>query len=368
MKTLRARLRNGAGPERTDSGRAAGQLTARERVGLLLDGSEPSFELGLYLSGEPANDWAPATGVVTSVGRVSGREVVVAASEADGAAGGWRPETVQKVLRAQEVAMRCSIPIVYLLDSEATDPPVQGRVFPGQYGAGRLLYYAAVMRRHLGTPQVAAVLGPCTGSAAYLPALSDVILMVEGTSFMALGGPALVRQATGGEVSAEQLGGAEAHTSVSGVAHYKVQSDRECIERIRQLIGELPVRGEAPPARVPTPPVRLPHELYDLLPDDPRQPYDMRVALECLLDGDPLEEFQPDHAGEMICGTGYLQGVHVGVIANASGLVASSEDGPPRFGGLLYAESARQRFARSKCPSPRMRRQTASWLLALRGF
>ncbi len=342
VKALRERVREGGGRELIEERHETGKLTARERVGLLLDPSEPRFELGLHLSTDGPGEQVSAAGVVTCVGRVAGREMVTVASDATAGSGGWRPETIQKILRAQEVAMRCRIPIVYLLDAEGADPPVQGRVFPGQYGAGRVLYYAAVMRRHLDTTQIAAVMGPCTGSAAYLPALSDLILMVEGRSFMGLGGPDLVRRATGGEVSAERLGGAEVHTASSGVAHYRVESDAACIERVRQLIGELPDRGETSRLRVPTPPLRLPYELYDLIPDDPREPYDMRAALECVLDGDALEEFQPEHAREMICGTAYIEGIHVGVIANARGLVPSQDDRPPRFGGLLYAESARK--------------------------
>jgi acetyl-CoA carboxylase carboxyltransferase component len=219
--------------------------------------------------------------------------------------------------------------------------PYQGGVFPGQYGAARIFFYNSVMRRYLRIPQFAAVMGPCIAGGAYLPALSDVILMVEGTSFMGLGGPNLVKGATGQVVEAEDLGGARVHTEVSAVAHYMLPDDRSCLERLRQLVAELP----APPqlaARPPTTPKRIAHELYDLLPDDHRQPYDVRAVLECFLDGDELDEFQPGHAPEMICGTGFVSGIAVGVIANARGMFKSPRGGPPHFGGIVYAESARK--------------------------
>jgi 3-methylcrotonyl-CoA carboxylase beta subunit len=219
--------------------------------------------------------------------------------------------------------------------------PYQGGVFPGQYGAARIFYYNSVMRRYLRIPQFAAVMGPCIAGGAYLPALSDVIVMVEGTSFMGLGGPNLVKGATGQSVDADELGGARVHTEVSAVAHYMVENDEACIARLRQLVDELP---ETPLSRerLPTPPKRLAYELYDLMPGDHRAPYDVRAVLECFLDGDELDEFQRGHAPEMICGTGFLDGVAVGVIANARGMFKLEAGKPPRFGGIVYTESARK--------------------------
>jgi acetyl-CoA carboxylase carboxyltransferase component len=183
-------------------------------------------------------------------------------------------------------------------------------------------------------------MGPCIAGGAYLPALSDVILMVEGTSFMGLGGPNLVKGATGQTVDAEELGGAWAHTAISGVAHYRLKDDRECVSRIRELVAELPratvsnVIGEA---RLPA---RDADRIYDLLPNDHRQPFAMRELLETLLDEGHLDEFQADHAPEMICGTARLDGVAVGVIANARGMIKDPHGGPPKFGGIIYTDSA----------------------------
>lgn len=340
LRKLRDTLYDGGGAKRIQLQHDQGKLTARERVHLLLDDGEPWVELGLLVAHDLYDGQAPGAGVVTGVGRVAGREVVVVANDATVKAGSWWPETITKMLRAQEVAMRCRVPIVYLVDSAGVNLPYQGGVFPGQYGAGRIFYYNSIMRRYLRIPQIAAVMGPCIAGGAYLPALSDVILMVEGTSFMGLGRPNLVKGATGQTVGSEELGGARVHTEVSAVAHYMLADDPACIVKIRQLVAELPVE-DRPENRTPTPPKRLAYELYDLLPDDHRQPYDMKEVLECILDGDALDEFQPGHAPEMICGTGFMDGHPVGVIANARGMF-KSDAGPPRLGGIVYTESARK--------------------------
>ncbi len=341
LRELRDQLYDGGGSKRIERQHAQGKLTARERVDLLLDDGAAWVEIGLLVAYDLYEGQAPSAGVVTGVGRVSGREVVVVANDATVKAGSWWPETIKKILRAQEVAMRCRIPIVYLVDSAGVNLPYQGGVFPGQYGAARIFYYNSVMRRYLNVPQLAAVMGPCIAGGAYLPALSDVILMVEGTSFMGLGGPNLVKGATGQSVGSEELGGAQMHTEVSAVAHYMVENDQACIARLRRLVEELP-RGEAPEARTATPPRRLAYELYDLMPDDHRQPYDTRAVLECILDGEQLDEFQPGHAQEMICGTGFLDGHLLGVIANARGMFKKPGGGAPRLGGIVYTESARK--------------------------
>ncbi|MDP2955974.1 MAG: carboxyl transferase domain-containing protein, partial [Longimicrobiales bacterium] len=339
LQELRARLRLGGGPDRIERQHAQGKLTARERVELLLDEGAPWVEVGLLVAHDRYEGLAPGAGVVTVVGRIEGREAVVVANDATVKAGSWWPETITKMLRAQEIAMRCRIPIVYLVDSAGVNLPYQGGVFPGQYGAARLFYYNSIMRRYLRIPQLAAVMGPCIAGGAYLPALSDVILMVEGTSFMGLGGPNLVKGATGQSVGSEELGGARVHTETSGVAHYLMADDRACLARLRRLVGELP-REHHLEERTPTPPRRSAYELYDLLPDDHRQPYDTHAVLECVLDGEGLDEFQPGHAREMICGTGFLDGIPVGVIANARGMIKSAAGGVPRFGGIVYTESA----------------------------
>ena len=341
LAVLEARLREGGGAQKIERQHANGKLTARERLDLLFDRDSYFQEVGLLVAYDRYDGAAPAAGVVTGLGRVSGRETVVVANDATVKAGSWWPETIPKILRAQEIAMRCHVPIVYLVDSSGINLPYQGGVFPGQYGAARIFYYNSLMRRYMKVPQIAAVMGPCIAGGAYLPALSDVIFMVKGTSFMGLGGPNLVKGATGQTVDAETLGGADAHTKISGVAHYEPESDEECIERIREYIADLPPARGIPIQRAePRPPVRPPEEVYDLLPDDHRGGYDMRAVLECMVDEGEFLEFQPEHASEMICVDARIDGIPVGIVANDRGIFADARGGPPRFGGIIYTQSS----------------------------
>ncbi|MXV96725.1 MAG: acyl-CoA carboxylase subunit beta [Gemmatimonadetes bacterium] len=337
---LRGRLRLGGGTARIRRQRDRGKLTARDRLHLLLDPDTIWAEVGLLVAHDRYDGKAPGAGVVTGVGVVKGREVVVVANDATVKAGSWWPETITKILRAQEIAMRCRIPIIYLVDSAGVNLPYQGGVFPGQYGAARIFYYNSIMRRYLRIPQLAAVMGPCIAGGAYLPALSDVILMVEGTSFMGLGGPNLVKGATGQSVDREALGGAAVHTGVSGVAHYLAADDEDCIVRLRALVADLPRDPGGGTGEQFDPPTRPAADLYRTIPDDHRRPYDMGAVLETFMDGGGLTEFQPDHSAELICATGSVSGIGVGVIANRRSVVKDSRAGPPRFGGIIYAESA----------------------------
>lgn len=340
LRELSARIRLGGGEARIRKQHEQGKLTARERVALLLDPRSYFQEIGLLVAHDRYDGQAPAAGVVTGIGTIEGREAVVVANDATVKAGAWWPETITKILRAQEIAMRSRVPIVYLVDSAGVNLPYQDGVFPGQYGAARIFYYNSIMRRRLKVPQIAAVMGPCIAGGAYLPALSDVILMVEGTSFMGLGGPNLVRGATGQSTDSETLGGAFTHTAISGVAHYSVADDRACLSRIRTLIAELPPRGGASPAGQAAPAARPKADLYRILPEDHRQPYEVTELLACLLDGGDIDEFQADYAPEMLCGTARLCGIQVGVIANRRGMIRDPRGGAPKFGGIVYAESA----------------------------
>ena len=337
---LETRLRSGGGPDKIDRQHQQGKLTARERIDLLLDKESYSQEIGLLVAYDQYDGGAPAAGVVTVVGRVEGREVVVVANDATVKAGSWWPETIKKILRAQEIAMRSRVPIIYLVDSAGVNLPYQGGVFPGQYGASRIFYYNSIMRRYLKVPQISAVMGPCIAGGAYLPALSDIIIMVEGTSFMGLGGANLVKGATGQTIDNETLGGARTHNEVSGVAHYRVPDDQTCIEKIREFVSELPKTAPATSVEAAAEPLRPAGELYEIIPEDHRQPYDVRKLLECLLDNGHLDEFQADYAKEMITGHARIGGIQVGVIANHRGMVRMPGGKPPRFGGIIYTESA----------------------------
>lgn len=339
-RELAARLRAGGGPDKVQRQHDQGKLTARERVERLRDPRTPWLELGLLVAWDRYEGQAPAAGVVTGIGVVAGRDVVIVANDATVKAGSWWPETITKMLRAQEVAMRQRIPIIYLVDSAGVNLPYQGGVFPGQYGAARIFYYNSIMRRYLRVPQISAVMGPCVAGGAYLPALSDVIIMVEGTSFMGLGAPNLVKGATGQTVDADQLGGAVTHTTVSAVAHYRAKNDDDCLARIREYVRKLPAPLAAAPARAPKAPGRTPTALYDLLPHDHRMAYDMRDVLACLTDDGALDEFQPEIAREMLCGHAAIDGRVVAIIANQRGLIRGREAERPRAGGIVYTESA----------------------------
>src|SRR6476620_12772488 len=273
---LERQLKLGGGREKIDKIHKQGKLTARERIDLLLDPNSFSQEIGLFVAYNEYDGLAPAAAVVTTIGKINGRECVVVANDATIKAGAWYPETIKKILRAQEIAMRNRIPIVYLVDSAGVNLPYQGGVFPGQYGAARIFYYNSLMRRYLRVPQISAVMGSCIAGGAYLPALSDVIFMVEGTSFMGLGGPNLVKGATGQTIDAAKLGGAATHTELSAVAHYRAANDAECLTRIREYIGRLP-RHEGVHHRLASEhaPERPLTDLYDLLPHDHRLSYDM---------------------------------------------------------------------------------------------
>lgn len=340
-RTLEHKLKLGGGPEKIEKIHKQGKLTARERIEKLLDRDSFSQEIGLLVAYDEYNGQAPAAAVVTVLGTIRGRECVIVANDATIKAGAWYPETIKKILRAQEIAMRNRVPIVYLVDSAGVNLPYQGGVFPGQYGAARIFYYNSIMRRYLKVPQIAAVMGMCVAGGAYLPALSDVILMVEGTSFMGLGGANLVKGATGQTIDNETLGGAMTHNAISGVAHYRTKDEEECLEKIRTLISELPPQAvpvvSIEPAVDPASP---PSELEDIFPEDHRAPYDMHAVLGTMLDGGRIEEFQTDFAKEMICGTARIGGILVGVIANSRGMSKGKPGTPPRFGGIVYTESA----------------------------
>ncbi len=344
-RELEAKLREGGGADKVAKQHKQGKLTARERVSQLTDADSHFMEVGLFVAYDRYEGQAPGAGVITGIAMIGGRECVVVANDATVKAGSWWPETITKILRAQEIAMRCRIPIIYLVDSAGVNLPYQGGVFPGQYGAARIFYYNSLMRRYLRIPQIAAVMGQCVAGGAYLPALSDVILMVKGTSFMGLAGPNLVKGATGETIDAETLGGAVTHTEVSGVAHYAVENDAECIRKIRELVSRLP-NSNAVARQMPlessraTPVATDPSALYDMLPTDHRMSYDMHAILKCIVDADSLDEFQVHLAKEMICADARIEGIAVGIIANQRGLIKGREGEKPRFGGIIYAESA----------------------------
>src|SRR5258706_73901 len=337
LQDLEEKIRAGGGAKKIAKQHKDGKLTARERVAKLIDAGTLFLEIGLLIAYDKYEGQAPAAGVITGLGRIEGRPSVIVANDATVKAGAWWPETITKILRAQEIAMRNRLPIVYLVDSAGVNLPFQDGILPGQYGAARIFYYNSLMRRKLHVPQIAAVMGPCIAGGAYLPALSDVIIMVEKTSFMGLGGPNLVKGAVGQVVNAEQLGGASLHTKISGVAHYAAKDEHACLDLIREKMRELP----EPAAKLKgIPPAKSAEGLYDLLPADHRLPYNMEDIIARIVDADGYLEFQPEHAPEMLCAHARLHGRPIGLLANRRGFLKTTEG--PRIGGIVYTESARK--------------------------
>ncbi len=338
LQRLEDGIRAGGGPAKAEKQHRDGKLTARERIGRLADAGSLFLEVGLLIAHDRYDGQAPSAGVVTGIARVEGRPAVVVANDATVKAGAWWPETITKILRAQEIAMRNRIPIVYLVDSAGVNLPLQDGIFPGQYGAGRIFYYNSLMRRRLRVPQIAAVMGPCIAGGAYLPALSDVIIMVKGTSFMGLGGPNLVKGAIGQSIDSESLGGESLHTRTSGVAHYSADNDEDCLALIRRCFRQFPSAPlKSSPGAAPS---KAAEGLYDVLPDDHRSAYDVQEIIDRIFDGDDLLEFQPDYAPELLCANTRLNGYPVAIIANRRGFLKSAAGS--RIGGIVYTESARK--------------------------
>jgi 3-methylcrotonyl-CoA carboxylase beta subunit len=337
LHSLEQKLRSGGGSKKIEKQHRDGKWTARERIDHLIDPGTSFLEIGLLIAYDKYEGQAPAAGVVTGLAKIEGRPAVIVANDATVKAGAWWPETITKILRAQEIAMRNRVPIVYLVDSAGVNLPLQDGIFPGQYGAARIFYYNSLMRRRLHIPQIAAVMGPCIAGGAYLPALSDVIIMVEKVSFMGLGGPNLVKGAVGQVTDAETLGGAQMHTTLSGVAHYRAADDAACLEMIRRQFSQLPVPLQRAHGGSP----RFDADgLYDVLPPDHRLAYGIEDLLDRIVDSDGFLEFQPGYAPEFLCATAHLNGRTIGVIANRRGFLKTQTGS--RIGGIVYTESARK--------------------------
>ena len=303
---------------------ARGKLLARERVDRLLDPGSPFLELSALAAYGMYDDAVPAAGIVTGIGRVNGRECVVVANDATVKGGTYYPLTVKKHLRAQEVAADNRLPCIYLVDSGGAYLPMQDEVFPDRDHFGRIFYNQATMSA-AGIPQIAAVLGSCTAGGAYVPAMSDesVIVRDQGTIF--LGGPPLVKAATGEEVSAEDLGGGDVHARISGVVDHLAADDAEALAIVRSIVGTLaPPRVSLQPVDVEEP-AEDPETLYDVVPSDVRTPYDAREVIRRVVDGSRLHEFKALYGETLVCGFAHLWGYPVGILAN---------------NGILFSESA----------------------------
>jgi len=314
------------GPEKVrERHRARGKLLARDRIDALLDRGSPFLEIAPLAAWELYDGDAPAAGVIAGIGLVHGRHVLVVANDATVKGGTYFPMTVKKHLRAQEIAAENRLPCIYLVDSGGAFLPMQDEVFPDREHFGRIFYNQARMSRD-GIPQIAAVLGSSTAGGAYVPAMSDETIIVRGQGTIFLGGPPLVKAATGEIVSAEELGGGVTHSRISGVTDHLAEDDRHALQIVRDIIATLP----APPASaddqaVPVPPARTVEQLYELVPTDLQTPYDAREILERIADAGSILEFKSEYGTTLITAFARIYGHRVGIIAN---------------NGVLFSESA----------------------------
>ena len=319
--------------------RSRGKLPVRERIDRLLDPGSAFLELSPLAAGGLYDDEAPAAGIVTGLGRIEGTLCVVVANDATVKGGTYFPITVKKHLRAQEIALENRLPCVYLVDSGGAFLPLQAEVFPDRDHFGRIFYNQARLSA-AAIPQVALVMGSSTAGGAYVPAMSDETVIVKGTGTIFLGGPPLVKAATGEEVSAEDLGGAEVHTRRSGVADHEALDEEHALALGRSIVANLNRRRPEPPwdRRTPEEPAAAAAHLYDAIPADLRRPLDIRRVIARLLDGSRFHEFKPLYGETLVCGFGHLDGWPVGVIANDGILFSQSA-----LKGAHFIELAAQR-------------------------
>jgi len=320
-----ARVAEGGSARARERHHARGKLLARERIDVLLDPGSPFLELSALAAHGMYGGEVPSAGIVTGIGRVSGRECVIVANDATVKGGTYFPVTVKKHLRAQEIAAANRLPCIYLVDSGGAYLPEQDQVFPDRDHFGRIFYNQASMSA-AGIPQVAVVMGSCTAGGAYVPAMCDESIIVRGQGTIFLGGPPLVKAATGEVVSAEDLGGADVHCRVSGVTDHYAHDDRDALAIARRVVGHLHApRPALPDARDARAPRHDPREIYGLLPDDLRKPFDVREVIARIADDSALDEFKQLYGTTLVCGFARIHGMPVGILAN---------------NGILFSESA----------------------------
>jgi acetyl-CoA carboxylase carboxyltransferase component len=334
MEELVAELRErtatvalGGGERAVERHRSRGKLTARERIDRLVDPGTAFLELSALAAWDVYDAQAPSAGIVTGIGAVEGQECVIVANDATVKGGSYFPLTVKKHLRAQEIAEQNHLPCIYLVDSGGAFLPLQAEVFPDREHFGRIFYNQARMSAKA-IPQIAVVMGSCTAGGAYVPAMSDETVIVRGTGTIFIGGPPLVKAATGQDVSAEELGGADVHARRSGVADHYATSDEHALAIARSVVRHLHRRKELPwELAAPEEPLADPEELYGLIPEDHRQPFDPREAIARIVDGSRFDEFKQLYGETLVCGFARVEGYPVAILAN---------------NGVLFAESAQK--------------------------
>ena len=320
-----AQVELGGPQEARERHASRGKLLPRDRLGQLLDAGAPFLEIGQFAAWDMYGGDIAAAGVIAGIGRIEGRECVVVVNDATVKGGTYYPMTVKKHLRAQEIALQNNLPCVYLVDSGGANLPNQDEVFPDREHFGRIFYNQANMSA-AGIPQIACVMGSCTAGGAYVPAMSDETIMVRNQATIFLGGPPLVKAATGEEVSAEDLGGAEVHTRQSGVADHYAMNDEHALAITRRIVRNLNRKKALQlETRMPIQPLHAADEIYGIVPQDTRTPYDVREIIARVVDGSELDEFKANYGTTLITGFAHIHGMPVGIIAN---------------NGVLFSESA----------------------------
>ncbi|MGC8595997.1 MAG: acyl-CoA carboxylase subunit beta [Candidatus Kryptoniota bacterium] len=345
LNALLKEIEKGGGEESAERQKKRGKMLARERVTKLIDKGSRFLELGTYAAYGlyQESGGAPSAGIITGIGQIHGRNVVIVANDSTVKAGSYFPMTIKKNLRAQEIAIENRLPIVYMVDSAGVFLPMQDEIFPDKEHFGRIFYNNAIMSS-MGIPQIAAVMGPCVAGGAYLPIMSDESIIVEGTGSVFLAGPHLVKAAIGEDTDTETLGGAETHSSISGITDYKVKSDQEAIDLIRNIISKMGHTAQAGFDRIDSrQPLFDPEEILGILPTDRSKPYDMYEILARILDGSEIDEYKASYGKSIICGYGRIDGWAAGIVANQRLITRARRPDNSmemQIGGVIYSDSA----------------------------
>jgi 3-methylcrotonyl-CoA carboxylase beta subunit len=335
------KIYEGGGKKAIERQRERNKLTARERISYLLDAGRPFIEIGAFAGYEMYADHGgcPAGGTVSGIGYVSGRQCVVIANDQTVKAGAWFPITGKKNLRMQEIAMENKLPVIYLVDSAGVYLPLQDEIFPDKEHFGRIFRNNARMSG-MGITQIAAVLGACVAGGAYLPIMSDETLMVEGNGSIFLAGPYLVKAAIGEQTDSETLGGAETHTAISGIADYKFETEKDCLDQVKRIISKLGKAASAGFDRIsPALPKKTVSGIYGVISEGNSKPYNMVDIIECVVDEGSFDQFKQAYGKTIVCGYARVDGWAVGIVANQR-LIVKSKKGEMQLGGVIYNDSA----------------------------
>lgn len=335
------KIKLGGGKKAIEKQKEKKKLTARERIDYLIDKNKPFVEIGAFAGYEMYEEYGgcPAGGTVAGVGYVSGRQCVIVANDQTVKAGAWFPITGKKNLRMQEIAMENKLPVIYLVDSAGVFLPMQDEIFPDKEHFGRIFRNNASMSA-MGITQIAAVMGACVAGGAYLPIMSDETLMVENNGSIFLAGPYLVKAAIGEDIDAETLGGAETHNSISGIADYKFETEEECLDNIKSIIGKTGKNADAGFDRIEAKaPAKNDDSIYRVIHQYNAKPYNIVDLIECIVDANSFEQFKEEYGRTIVCGYARIDGWAVGIVANQRTIVKTKK-GEMQLGGVIYNDSA----------------------------